>query len=174
MNSSIKVNLSKTKIMIFGPNKRNLYQEAFLPRQRPNWDNPWMQIPWDWFYAHGYFETFSKRRRIVGMKALMGTSRREPLVEPHVGNPKSHLFKALVLPTSTYGTEIWRGDLKNRHWKVFEKGMKMHMMSHVKVCCLITYHTLLAKFGKLPIELYALKLTTGASNNGLPTYPPLG
>jgi hypothetical protein len=26
---------------------------------------------------------------------------------------KSHLFKALVLPTFTYGTEIWRGGLEN-------------------------------------------------------------
>lgn len=33
-------------------------------------------------------------------------------------------------------------DLKNSHRKVFEKGMKMEMMSHVKVHSLITYHIL--------------------------------
>ena len=35
----------------------------------------------------------------------------------------------------------------------------MHMMSHVKVCSSTTYHILLAEFGELPIELYALKLS---------------
>ena len=49
-----------------------------------------------------------------------------------------------------YGTEIWGGDLKNSHWKVFEKGMMMNMMPHIKVCP--TYHMLLAKFGELPLE----------------------
>ena len=39
--------------------------------------------------------------------------------------------------------------------------MKMHMMSHVKVWSWTTYHMLLAEFGELPLELYALKLTTG-------------
>ena len=38
-----------------------------------------------------------------------------------------------MLPTFTYGTKSWGGDLKNSHWKVFEKGMKMNMMSHIKV-----------------------------------------
>ena len=45
----------------------------------------------------------------------------------------------------------WRG-------LAFEKGMKMHTMSHVKVRSLTTYHILLADFEKFPIELYALKL----------------
>ena len=57
--------------------------------------------------------------------------------------------------------EIWGGDLKNSHWKVFEKGMKMRMMSHVKVGSLITYHISLAEFKVLSIQLYALKLTMG-------------
>ena len=47
---------------------------------------------------------------------------------------KSHFFKALVLPTFTHGTKIWGDDLKNSHWRVFKKGMKMHMISPVKVC----------------------------------------
>ena len=93
------------------------------------------------------------------MKALMGTLMKEVVVGVNCRELKSHLFKALVLPTSTYGIENWGGDLKYSHWKVFKKGMKMDMMSHVKVLSLITYHILLAKFGKLPIELYTLKLT---------------
>ena len=69
-------------------------------------------------------------------------------------------IQALVIPTFKYGTQIWGGDLNNSHSKVFEKGMKMHMMFHVKVSPLTTYHILLAKFGELPIELGALKLAT--------------
>ena len=37
----------------------------------------------------------------------------------------------------------------------------MHMMSHIKLCSLTTYHIILAEFRELPIELYALKLTMG-------------
>jgi hypothetical protein len=59
-----------------------------------------------------------------------------------------------------YGARIWGGDSKSSHWKVSEKGMEMHMMSHIKVCS-TTYHILLAEFGELPIELYTLKLTMG-------------
>ena len=58
-----------------------------------------------------------------------------------------------MLATFTYGTKIWGGDLKNSHWKVFEKGMKIHMMPHVVVCSLTTYHILLPEFGELPVEL---------------------
>ena len=72
---------------------------------------------------------------------------------------KSHLIKVLVLLTFTNGTGIWGGGLKNFHRKVFEKGIKMHMMSHVGVRSLATYHILLVEFGELPIELHALKLT---------------
>ena len=35
------------------------------------------------------------------------------------------------------------------------------MMSHVKVHSSTTYHILLAKFGELPVELYALNFTMG-------------
>jgi hypothetical protein len=66
-----------------------------------------------------------------------------------------------VLPTLTYGIEIWEGNLKNSHWKVFKKGMKMEMMFQVKVRTLTTYHILLVEFGELSIEFYALKLTMG-------------
>ena len=73
----------------------------------------------------------------------------------------THLFKALVLPTFTYGIEIWGGNLKNSHWKVFEKGMKMYMMSHIKVRSSTTYHILLVEFREPPIELNTLKLIMG-------------
>ena len=45
-----------------------------------------------------------------------------------------HLFKAIVLSTFTYGIKIWGGNLNYSHWKVFEKGMKIHMMYIIKVC----------------------------------------
>ena len=126
--------LSKTKIMIFGRNKRKLNQEAFyLDKDQIEITHEYKYLGID-FYSHGYFEPSSKRRRIASMKALMGTLRKEAIVGVTCWELKSHLFKALVLPTFTYGTEIWGGDLKNSHWKVFEKGMKIHMMSHVKVC----------------------------------------
>jgi hypothetical protein len=74
---------------------------------------------------------------------------------------KSHLFKNLLLLTFTYGIVIWGGDFKNSQWKVFEKGMTIHMMSHVKVRSLTAYHILLAEFGEFPIKLYNFKLTMG-------------
>ena len=70
-------------------------------------------------------------------------------------------MKVLVLPTFTYGAKIWGGDWRNHHWKVFEKGVKIHIMSHLKVCTLTTYHLFLAKFGDFPMELDALKLAIG-------------
>ena len=44
---------------------------------------------------------------------------------------------------------------------VFEKGIKMHVISHIKVRSLTTYHILLAEFGELPIELHILKVAIG-------------
>ena len=38
---------------------------------------------------------------------------KKQLLESHDENLNFVLFKALVLPTFTYGTEIWRGNLKN-------------------------------------------------------------
>ena len=92
----------------------------------------------------------------------MGTLWKETLVGDVCWELKSHLFKALVIPTFTYSTKIWGGDLKNSHLKVFEEGMKMHVMSHIKIHSSTTVcQILLAKFGEIPIELYALKLTMG-------------
>ena len=62
---------------------------------------------------------------------------------------------ALVLPTFTYGIEFWRGDLKIPRRKVFERGTKIHKMSHVKVCSLTTNHILLVEFRELPVELHS-------------------
>ena len=42
------------------------------------------------------------------------------------------------------------GKLKKSHRKVLKKGMKIHMMFHVKLCYLTTYHILLVKLGELP------------------------
>ena len=110
-------------------------------------------------HSHGHFELSSKKQRIASMKALMGTLRKEAVIGVTSRELKSHRFKTLVLPTFTYGTTIWGGDFKHSHWKVFEKGMKIHMMSHVKVRFPTTYHILLAKFGVFPMELYALITT---------------
>ena len=74
---------------------------------------------------------------------------------------KSHPFKALLLLTFMYGIEIWGSNLKNSHWKVFEKNVKMHMVSRIKVRSPTIYRMLLAEFKELHIELYTLKLTMG-------------
>ena len=67
------------------------------------------------------------------MKPLMGTSKKQVVVGFTCWELNSHQFKALVLPTFTYGTKILEVDLKNSYWKVFEKGTKMHKTSNVKV-----------------------------------------
>jgi len=69
----------------------------------------------------------------------------------------STIFKPLVLPTFTYGTKFGEVTCKT-HWKVFEKGMKIHMISHVKMCSMTTYHIMLAKLGEFPTKLYTLML----------------
>ena len=107
------------------------------------------------------------------MKAFMGILRKGIVIGVTCAGLKSHLFKASVLPTVTYGTDIWGGILKNSYWKVFEKGVKIKMMSQVKVYSLTTIHILLAVFGELPIQLYALKLTMGFQQQ-LATYPLVG
>ena len=88
---------------------------------------------------------------------------------------KPHLFKALVLSSFTYGIQVWGGNLKISQWKVFEKGIKIHVMSHLKVHSSTPYHILLAKFEEPAMELYALKLTIGFQQwDTIPTYPCLG
>ena len=75
------------------------------------------------FYSHGYFESSSKRQRITGMKPFMDILRKETIIRGTCCELKSHLFKALVLPTFTYGIEIWGGNRKNSYWRVIKKGM---------------------------------------------------
>ena len=58
------------------------------------------------------------------MKALMRILRKEIVVGITCWEVKSQLFEASVLPTFTYGTKIWGGNLKDSHWKVFEKGIR--------------------------------------------------
>ena len=54
-----------------------------------------------------------KGKKKVGLKALMGTLRKEAIVRVTCWELKFHLFKALLLPTSTYDTEFWGGDLES-------------------------------------------------------------
>ena len=46
--------------------------------------------------------------------------------------------------------KIWRN--------LIEVGMRIHMMTHIKVFTLTSYHILLAKFGEIPMELCTLEL----------------
>ena len=57
-------------------------------------------------------------------------------------------------------------------WNFFKKGMKMHMMSHIKVCSSTTFDILLAEFKELPIDLYPLKLTMGYQQRFAHLSPP--
>ena len=76
---------------------------------------------------------------VGGMKAWMGTFKERSW--SHVlGTQNPINSRALVLPTFTYGTGIWGGDLKNSHEKVFKKCLKMHMTSQAKVQSPTTYH----------------------------------
>ena len=51
-----------------------------------------------------------KGKKITRLKkALMGTLRKEVVIGATCWELKSHVFKALVLPTFTYGTKIWGG-----------------------------------------------------------------
>ena len=45
--------------------------------------------------------------------------------------------------------------------KVFDKGMRIFMMTRVKVQSSTSYHILLVEFGELLIELYVIKLALG-------------
>ena len=99
--------------MMFGHNKRKLNKEVFHLDIEPIEIIQEYKMPWINFYSHRYFEPSSKRRRIAGLKALMGILRKEDVVLVTSWEHKSHLFKALMLPTFKYGTEIWEGDLKN-------------------------------------------------------------
>ena len=76
-SSSLEVDLAKTKIMIFGRNKRKLNQKVFYLDKDQTHEYKYLGID---FYSYGYFEPSSKRRGVVGLKALMGTFRKEAVV----------------------------------------------------------------------------------------------
>ena len=151
--------------MIFGNNKfKEINQNAFyLDKDQIKKTHEYKYLRID-FYSHGYFEPSSKWQRMARMKALMIALRKEAIVKVTCWELKSHLFKALVLPIFTYATKIWGGDLKNSNWKAFEKGMKIHMMSRVKVHFSIICSILLATFG----ELHALNLNMGSPTTVCP------
>ena len=147
---ALKSTYLKLKIVIFGHNKMKLNQEAlYLDTDQNEITHKYKYLGID-FYSHGYFESSSRRRRMLGIRTLMDTSRKEAIVGYTCQELKSHLFKALVFVTSTYGTEIWGGDFKNSHWKDFEKNMKIHIMSHVKVHSLTTYCNLFTNLEDSP------------------------
>ena len=82
-------------------------------------------------------------------KASMATFNEGAIIRVTFWELKSQLFKALGLPTSTHGIEIWGGDLKTLIKRFFFKKItKLHMMSHVKAHSSTSYHILLAKFGE--------------------------
>ena len=83
-------------------------------------------------------------------------------------NSQHHMLGFQISPIQGFSASyfhVWHQNLGRQleklYWKVFKKGMKMHMMSHVKVCSSTTYHILLAKFKEFPIEVYTLELTMG-------------
>ena len=47
----------------------------------------------------------------------------------------------------------------------------MHVITHIKVCSLTTYHILFAKFREFPIELHTLKITIGFQQRLAHNYP---
>ena len=66
--------------MIFGHDKRKLDEEAFyLDKHQIEIIHEYKYLEID-FYSHNYFEPSSKRGKIAGMKALMGTLRKEAIV----------------------------------------------------------------------------------------------
>ena len=111
-SSSLDVNLSKTRITIFGLNKRKLNQEAFhLGNDRIDKTHEYKSLGID-FYSCGYFEASSWKTTNCKYETLMATSRKETTFGVACWKPKSHSFKVLVLPTFTCGSEILGGDLK--------------------------------------------------------------
>ena len=118
-----------------------------------------------YFYLHGFFESLSERQINALRIALMGTWRKG-VVGVSYWELKSHVFKGLVLPTFQLShMALYFGKaIEKLSLEVFEKGMKIHMMSHIEVCSLITYHIELAKFKELPIGLLC-----SCAQQGFPT-----
>ena len=90
----------------------------------------------------------------------MATLKRKNDNWSHMLRTQIHLFKALVYPTFTYDTQIWGGDLKKSHWRAFEKAWRFIWCS-CKGAFFDNLPYLQAKFGELPVDLYALRLIIG-------------
>ena len=89
---------------------------------------------------------------------VKGEDRRYESLDGHImeRSSQSHMLGTQIPSIQGFGASNFHichsnlmGQLENFHWKVFEKGMKMHMMSHVKVTTLTTYSILLTVFGEL-------------------------
>lgn len=67
----------------------------------------------------------------------------------HVGDSKPYYSRNWCFQLSPmahkFGEAFWKP-----HWKVLQKGLKMHMMSHPKVWSSTTYQKHLVEFGEIP------------------------
>ena len=80
--------------MTIGPNKRKLNKDAFyLDKNQIEITYKYKYLEFD-FYSHGYFEPLRKRQRMVDMKALMKSLRKETIFAITCWELKFHLFKA--------------------------------------------------------------------------------
>jgi hypothetical protein len=87
---------------------------------------------------------------------------------------KFHLLKATVLPTFTYETEIWEGDLNFFSLEGFWKG---HEDTYDVLRQSMCFNNLLYFVGciwRTPHNIIRFLSSPWDFNNGLPTYPPLG
>ena len=141
---SLEVIWSKTKVMIFGCNKKKVNHEAFSS-WGPDRDNLWLQIPWGWFLLTWGFEPSSKRQRITRMKALMGTLRKEAIVKVTCHELQGFGASNFHVCHRKFGEVNWKLSLEG-----FREGREMHMVSHIKVRSSTTYYILLAELEKFP------------------------
>ena len=133
---SLELILSKTTITIFGHDKRNFRtrtRKSIQDKDQIEMTHEHKYLGIDFFYSHGYFQSFSKRRIMDKYESFDEHLKERSNSWSHMLGTQSPFFKALMLPTFTYGIEIWEGDLTNSYWKVFKKSTKMHMMSHIKM-----------------------------------------
>ena len=98
-------------------------------RTSQGWWYPWVRNGMQMIYVnsvwlYGYFEPSSKRYKVVGMKALMGTLRKEVVVVVTCWELKSHLLKTLMLLAFTYNAKfeevIWKTHIEKfsrRAWR---------------------------------------------------------
>ena len=139
------------------------------PRYGPSWDHPMNRSTLGWIFNHMVTLSHLVKEEESQMNALMVTLRKESAKGVTCWELKSHLFKAMMLPTFTYGTKIWGrqlGRFSRRAWGC--------IWCPTSKCIL----RLLIIFCKPNLENfpynYTLSTLLWAFNNGLPTYLPLG